>query len=149
MRALGVRGEGIIARGIRGGAKLGAGGAVEGGIFAASDALRKAAQTGDYDHLGENAWRAFKHGARAGALFGGALGFAGGAAGGARDREPPPLHLDFFGELSRAANQPRPGRVHRCVGGGPERGIIDRRAVEFFEAIIARRGKLDDIEPRF
>ncbi len=80
-RGVGVTGESILGRGLLRGTELAAGGAVEGGVYGAGQALSEAALApgGDYDHLAEKMWAGAKDGALFGAITGGGLGFVGGA----------------------------------------------------------------------
>ena len=88
LAGLGVEGAGIVSRGLSTGARLAAGGAVEGGIYGAGQAISEAALApgGDYDQLGEKLWAGLKQGAGYGAVAGGGLGFLGGATSRAVER---------------------------------------------------------------
>ncbi len=80
-RGIGLTGESVLGRGVVRGLETGAGGAVEGGIYGAGQALSEAALApgGDYDALAEKMWAGAKEGALFGAITGGGLGFVGGA----------------------------------------------------------------------
>ncbi len=127
--AAGVEGAGIVSRGLATGAKLAAGGAVEGGLFGAGQALSEAALApgGDYDKLGEKLWAGLKQGAGYGALAGGGLGFLGGATSRAVERGMEALTgaEGLRNLLSRAAE----GGVLKALGtgAGDARKLLKKR----------------------
>jgi hypothetical protein len=77
---LGVTGESLAGRATLGAGKMAAGGAAEGAIFGAGEALSEAALApgGDYNGLAEKLWAGAGEGAKFGALTGGVLGGLGG-----------------------------------------------------------------------
>lgn len=84
----GLAGEGIAQTALRTGAKLAAGGAVEGAAMGAGAGLSEAALApgGDYDGLAQKLWAGAKHGAAFGAGAGAFLGVGSGALGAASRR---------------------------------------------------------------
>jgi hypothetical protein len=80
----GLTGQSILGRGVQQAARLGVGGAVEGGIYGAGQALSEAALApdGNYDRLGERLLAGFKEGAKFGGLLGAPLGLGLGVGGG-------------------------------------------------------------------
>lgn len=116
LRGIGITGESIIGRGVLSGTKLAAGGAAEGALFGAGQALSEAALApgGDYDNLAEKIIAGGTTGAEFGALGGGLLGFAGGV--GSRAIQRGAEKLAGPGGLKRMLEQTSDAAAGRALG---------------------------------
>ncbi len=116
VRGAGITGRGIIGRGVLSGAELAAGGAIEGGLYGAGQALSEAALApgGNYDELASKMIAGGLTGAEFGAIGGGLLGFTGGAL--TRSIEKGANRLVGKGGLKRMLEQEADNATIRALG---------------------------------